>query len=114
MKGIKIKSKKEKIIFTGKSKNRNLETIVKEYFDLNRDYSKINKEIINKNNESDSIDFYSSNLQVSITKMLHELGMPSHIKGYQYIREAINLVYNDIEVLNSITKGLYPTRVFIH
>ena len=48
-------------------------------------------------------------LDTEITSLLHDIGVPAHIRGYQYIREAINLVYNDIEILNSITKGLYPT-----
>ena len=48
-------------------------------------------------------------LDSEITTLLHEIGVPAHIRGYLYIREAINLVYNDIEILNSITKGLYPT-----
>lgn len=48
-------------------------------------------------------------LDTEITMLLHDIGVPAHIRGYQYIREAINLVYNDIEILNSITKGLYPT-----
>lgn len=48
-------------------------------------------------------------LDTEITTLLHDIGVPAHIRGYQYIREAINLVYNDIEILNSITKGLYPT-----
>ena len=48
-------------------------------------------------------------LDTEITTLLHDIGIPAHIRGYQYIREAITLVYNDIEILNSITKGLYPT-----
>lgn len=44
-----------------------------------------------------------------VTKIMHEVGVPAHIKGYQYIREAIILAVNDIETINSITKLLYPT-----
>lgn len=54
------------------------------------------------------INVYHSNLQISITKMLHELGMPSHIKGYQYIREGICMIYNDPNIIGGITKELYP------
>lgn len=57
---------------------------------------------------SKSINLYHSNLQISITKMLHELGMPSHIKGYQYIREGINMIYNNPDIIGGITKELYP------
>lgn len=50
-----------------------------------------------------------TDISTEITLLLHDIGIPAHIRGYQYIREAILLVYNDIEILNSITKGLYPT-----
>lgn len=75
-------------------------------FDLNILEKRI-KEITNKK-ESEEIDFYSSNLQVSITKMLHELGIPSHIKGYGYIREAVSIIFENPEVIGGITKELYP------
>jgi two-component system response regulator (stage 0 sporulation protein A) len=48
------------------------------------------------------------NLESSITTIIHEIGVPAHIKGYLYLREAISMVYNDIELLGSITKVLYP------
>lgn len=48
-------------------------------------------------------------LDEEITSILHEIGVPAHIKGYMYIREAINMTYNDIEILGGITKILYPT-----
>ena len=49
-----------------------------------------------------------NNLQISITKILHELGVPSHIKGYEYIREGIILLYDNPEFIGGITKVLYP------
>ncbi|MFB1080721.1 sporulation transcription factor Spo0A [Jeotgalibacillus sp. JSM ZJ347] len=48
------------------------------------------------------------NLDASITSVIHEIGVPAHIKGYMYLREAISMVYHDIELLGSITKILYP------
>ncbi|HLR71297.1 MAG TPA: sporulation transcription factor Spo0A [Pseudogracilibacillus sp.] len=47
-------------------------------------------------------------LEASITNIIHEIGVPAHIKGYMYLREAISMVYHDIELLGSITKILYP------
>ncbi|ASK63249.1 sporulation transcription factor Spo0A [Virgibacillus phasianinus] len=47
-------------------------------------------------------------LEANITNIIHEIGVPAHIKGYMYLREAITMVYNDIELLGSITKVLYP------
>ena len=48
------------------------------------------------------------NLEALVTNIIHEVGVPAHIKGYQYLREAIMLVINDIDVINQITKSLYP------
>ena len=48
-------------------------------------------------------------LESRVTDIIHEIGVPAHIKGYQYLRDAIIMSVNDIEMLNSITKILYPT-----
>jgi len=48
-------------------------------------------------------------LEKDVTDIIHEIGVPAHIKGYQYLREAIIMSVNDIDMLNSITKILYPT-----
>lgn len=53
-------------------------------------------------------DEYNADLDSEITSILHEVGVPAHIKGYMYLREAISMVYNNIEILGSITKVLYP------
>lgn len=49
------------------------------------------------------------NLEADVTNVIHEIGVSAHIKGYQYLRDAIMMSVNDSEVLNSITKVLYPT-----
>lgn len=49
------------------------------------------------------------NLDTEITELLHEIGVPAHIKGYMYLREAITMVYNNVDILGGITKILYPT-----
>ena len=61
-----------------------------------------------KQNENKTIDLYHNSLEISITRMLHELGMPAHIKGYQYIRDGIMMVYNNPDIIGGITKELYP------
>ena len=48
-------------------------------------------------------------LEADVTNIIHEIGVPAHIKGYQYLRDAIVMSVQDIEMLNSITKVLYPT-----
>ena len=48
-------------------------------------------------------------LESLVTEIIHEIGVPAHIKGYQYLREAIILTINDMDIINAVTKVLYPT-----
>lgn len=48
-------------------------------------------------------------LEQDVTDMIHEIGVPAHIKGYQYLREAISMSVEDATMINAITKILYPT-----
>ena len=48
------------------------------------------------------------NIEALVTNVIHEVGVPAHIKGYQYLREAIMMSVNDIDMINQITKQLYP------
>ncbi len=48
------------------------------------------------------------NVEAMVTSIIHEIGVPAHIKGYQYLREAILIAVDDMEVINAITKVLYP------
>lgn len=65
-------------------------------------------DIISREYDKKVIDVEYNTVQSAISKILHELGIPSHIKGYQYIREGINIVYNRPETVGGITKELYP------
>ena len=59
--------------------------------------------------EINSIDKKNQeNLEALVTNIIHEIGVPAHIKGYQYLREAIMMVVQDIDIINQITKQLYP------
>ncbi len=49
-----------------------------------------------------------TNIESMVTNIIHEIGVPAHIKGYQYLREAIILAVEDMDVINAITKVLYP------
>ncbi|NLA33750.1 MAG: sporulation transcription factor Spo0A [Tenericutes bacterium] len=77
-------------------------------FELSDLERRITECVTNTSNGNKTIDIYHNNLQISITKVLHELGIPSHIKGYQYIREGISIIYEKPEVIGGITKELYP------
>ena len=47
-------------------------------------------------------------LETQVTAIIHEIGVPAHIKGYQYLRDAIVIAVNDMDVINAVTKVLYP------
>ena len=55
-----------------------------------------------------NIELYHNNLQIAVTNVLHELGVPSHIKGYSYIRESIMEIFFNPDMIGGITKELYP------
>lgn len=50
-----------------------------------------------------------NSLESAVTEIIHEIGVPAHIKGYQYLREAIILTINDMDIINAVTKVLYPS-----
>ena len=88
-----------------------IELLIKRIKELNYKPSKnmnyVSREIktqyITVENEKDE-----ENLEALVTNLIHEVGVPAHIKGYQYLREAIMMVVKDIDVINQITKSLYP------
>lgn len=71
-------------------------------FEINNN-SNLRKSLVMK----DSV--VSNDLEIDITNLIHEIGVPAHIKGYQYLRDAITLVVGHMEYLNAVTKELYPT-----
>ncbi len=58
--------------------------------------------------EKRSAQFHAPGLEELVTSIIHEVGVPAHIKGYQYVREAIMITVENMEVINSVTKVLYP------
>ena len=75
---------------------------------VNRIRQVFNNQLVTPNARSPKKLIKGKNLDANITNLIHEIGVPAHIKGYQYLREAIIMVYNDIEILSAITKSLYP------
>ncbi|NLK20938.1 MAG: sporulation transcription factor Spo0A [Epulopiscium sp.] len=69
--------------------------------------------IKHKSSSTNTIDrafaFSAHGLETEVTNIIHEIGIPAHIKGYQYLRDAIIMSINDMDILNSITKQLYPS-----
>ena len=62
-----------------------------------------------KKKQESQKEYMERNLETDVTNIIHEVGVPAHIKGYQYLRDAIIMSVSDMEMLNSITKILYPT-----
>ncbi|MBQ8140099.1 MAG: sporulation transcription factor Spo0A [Clostridia bacterium] len=62
--------------------------------------------VLEERNEENS---RTPDIETQVTKIIHQIGVPAHIKGYQYLRTAILLTVNDSEIINSVTKILYPS-----
>lgn len=77
-------------------------------FDMNDIRKKIIELNISKINNERLLELPDKTIQIQVTNLLHELGIPSHIKGYQYIRTAILMVYDNPGFIGGITKELYP------
>ena len=79
------------------------------YYQPNNNSNIISKEIKYKYIEIYPVNEKSKeNLEALVTNIIHEIGVPAHIKGYQYLREAIIMVVSNVDILNQITKQLYP------
>jgi two-component system response regulator (stage 0 sporulation protein A) len=82
---------------------------IKYYEPAQKKMTFINKEIRTPYIENvDASRKDDTSIEGLVTNIIHEVGVPAHIKGYQYLREAIIMVINDIEIINQITKLLYP------
>ena len=66
---------------------------------------------MNQQIEKEIVQEYKSpaTLEIIVTQIIHEIGVPAHIKGYQYLRDSILMAVHDMDILNSITKQLYPS-----
>ena len=71
--------------------------------------SRTEKERYHSMQEYGMAGYMENTLENDVTDIIREIGIPAHIKGYQYIREAIMMTVNDMNLLNYITKLLYPT-----
>ncbi len=66
-------------------------------------------EALLRNKDKTSAASSSTDMEAEVTKIIHQIGVPAHIKGYQYLRYAIMMTIEDNDVINSVTKVLYPT-----
>ena len=90
-------------IFTKRIRDMFNDTLAVENEPVKKQVAMTTSEIINTSNRG------PMDLETEITKIIHEIGVPAHIKGYMYLREAITMVVNDMELLSAVTKELYPS-----
>ncbi len=83
--------------------------IVKKIREYAESRNQKNTSYIQKNTKAQEHD-----LEIIVTNMIHEIGVPAHIKGYQYLRDSITMAVGDMDILNSITKQLYPSIAKLH
>ncbi|MGV8982402.1 sporulation transcription factor Spo0A [Clostridium sp.] len=76
---------------------------------ISSDHSKKSMSFVDTSEPRKSSRNEPMDLEAEITNIIHEIGVPAHIKGYMYLREAITMVVNDIELLSAVTKELYPS-----
>ena len=62
-----------------------------------------------KSKSRDNPAALGADIEAQVTKIIHQIGVPAHIKGYQYLRTAILMTIEDTDIINSVTKILYPT-----
>ena len=67
------------------------------------------KSLLHQAKPNNTANSTPSDLEAQVTKIIHQIGVPAHIKGYQYLRSAILMTIDDNEIINSVTKILYPT-----
>lgn len=90
-----------------------MDVLVKRIRELTNNESVNKPFIISKDSKTTYVEIRSNSdketsLEAMVTNIIHEVGVPAHIKGYQYLRDGIMMVVSNIEVINQITKQLYP------
>lgn len=86
-----------------------METLITRIRQLKGHHEIIKNKSISVNSNKGSYAPSAHSLETEVTNVIHEIGIPAHIKGYQYLRDAIIMAINDMDILNSITKQLYPS-----
>lgn len=111
-----VKANKSQIKFIQNAYESKLSNVFVDIIDEDKNDFDYIKEIsvISKNNRKGLTVYENKNvideneLEMMVTDIIHEIGVPAHIKGYQYLRSSIIMVVNDMDILSSVTKQLYP------
>ena len=109
----KIKKKPEFVVVSAIMKPFDHEMLLNRIQSLKHAGTKVRSEIRTESRKvvpyENKKEYVERNLETDVTNMIHEIGVPAHIKGYHYLRDAIMMAVEDMNMLNSITKILYPT-----
>ena len=81
---------------------------IREMVSVDNIISTINSNTVEGKSRYISVEERGNNIEAKVTNIIHELGVPAHIKGYQYLRDGIMMAIENVEVINQITKSLYP------
>ena len=76
--------------------------------DANPEFCSLLTDFISNEKDFEVLGSANDGIEAVVTDIIHEIGVPAHIKGYQYLREAIILTINDMDMINAVTKVLYP------
>ncbi len=85
-----------------------LDTLANRVRQLASSYTQPKANALNQVNSYPDSKVRSKNFDLEVTNIFHQMGVPAHIKGYQYLRDAILIVINDVNLLGAVTKELYP------
>ena len=104
--------KKNVIILTSYKKESTIKMVSKydvDYYMIKpMDLNVLEKRILDIANIGEEEEVKNNKIEIEISKLLHSLGIPSHIRGYQYIRESVYMMYENPDMIGGITKCIYP------
>ena len=104
----------EQLSLTAGKEKENVVQILTDLMEHNREFQIMITVPARAAGEENSLEYVQAkevpkrDLERDVTNMIHDIGVPAHIRGYQYLREAIQMSVKDMDMLGSITKTLYP------
>ena len=89
--------------------NAGADSFLMKPFDMNSLCEHLRRLLATRGKQAPAPESEAPDIETQVTKIIHQIGVPAHIKGYQYLRTAILLTIQDSDIINSVTKVLYPS-----
>ena len=89
--------------------NAGADSLLMKPFDMNSLCEHLRRLLATRGKATQSGESGTPDIETQVTKIIHQIGVPAHIKGYQYLRTAILMTIQDSDIINSVTKVLYPS-----